>query len=69
MVDRARAKGEIRKEIDNDMFLQLLVHIQMAVNDCIGISDSREKFTEENLERLSQMAVSVLLHGGAVGGG
>lgn len=63
LIDQGKKNGEIREALDTELFIKLLTAIQKAVIEYIGLFDSQEKFTEENMKKLSDMAVELLLHG------
>lgn len=63
IITEAREKGEIREDMSIELFIKLLSNIQLSIIEYIGLCDNEEKFTEENMEKMSAMAVDILLNG------
>ena len=63
IVKQAIEDGDIRKDMTIELFMLLFISILSAILDYMGILESKEKFTEENMIRMTDMAVDVLFRG------
>ena len=63
LIEEGKQSGEIREDLSIELFTSLLVNVQLSVIEYVGLFDNEEKFTEENMKRMSDIAVDILFHG------
>ena len=61
--ESAVKKGEISKEIPYELFVSLFTNLHTGVMEYMGVLDCKENFTEENMKKLAEMSVHILLNG------
>ena len=63
LIEEGQKNGEIKEDLNVELFTSLLANVQLSVIEYIGLFDSTEQFTEENMKRMSDIAVDILFHG------
>ncbi|QSX04870.1 TetR/AcrR family transcriptional regulator [Sedimentibacter sp. zth1] len=65
LIDEAIKKGEIRKGITTELFIMLIVNINLTIIEYIGSLNKNHKFefSEKDFDQFSALAVGILLNG------